>query len=105
MSNGETEMTDRLTAEKARDLAKAKDPSFAVNEILQGIETAAREGKYEYVTRGYGFGSGECYSGEDKWPALCQAIAKELRGLGYSVRVRVNESQFVDLWLEVTWGV
>lgn len=32
-----------------------------------------------------------------------QAAAKELRRLGFSVRVRVQENQFVDLWLEVKW--
>lgn len=84
-------MADRLTAEKARDLARAKDPSFAVNEILEGIEAAAREGKYEYVTRKYGFGDGACYGNEDKWPALCQAIIKELRLLGFSASVRAGE--------------
>jgi len=97
-------MADRMTAEKARDLARAKDPSFAVDEILAGIEDAAREGKYEYSTRAHGFGSGSCYGNEDKWPALNQAIIKELRKLGFAARVRVHEGQFVDLWLEVTWA-
>lgn len=97
-------MTERLTAEKARDLARAKDHSFAVDEILRGIEKKALDRKYEYVTRGFGFGSGECYSSEEKWPALCQEIVKELRSLGYKAQVRSSVGQFVDLWLEVTWG-
>ncbi|KKO71800.1 hypothetical protein [Kerstersia gyiorum] len=97
-------MADRLTAEKARDLARAKDPSFAVDQILAGIEQAAREGKYQYITREFGFGSGECYGNEPAWPALCQAIVKELRALGFTARVRVQDgSQFCDLWLDVTW--
>lgn len=96
-------MTKRLTAEQARDMARAKDPAFAVDAILAGIKDAAEKGKYEYVTRQYGFGDGACYGNEDKWPALCQAIVKELRGLGFTARVRVQENQFVDLWLEVKW--
>lgn len=96
-------MKNRLTAEQARDLSRAKDPSFAVDEILAGIETAARAGKYEYITRDHGFGSGSCYGDEGKWPALNQAVTKELRKLRFSAQVRVNEGQFVDLWLSVKW--
>lgn len=96
-------MKARLTAEQARNLDQANDPCFAVDAILAGIKDAAEKGKYEYVTRQYGFGGGACYGKEDKWPALCQAIVKELRGLGFSALVRVQENQFVDLWLEVKW--
>lgn len=96
-------MKTRLTAEQARNLAQAHDPCFAVDAILEGIKEAAKKGKYEYVTRSFGFGDSACYGNEDKWPALCQAIVKELRGLGFSARVRVQENQFVDLWLEVKW--
>lgn len=96
-------MKKRLTAEQARNLAQAHDPAFAVDAILEGIKAAAKEGKYEYITRSFGFGDSACYAGEDKWPPLCQAIVKELRGLGYSVRGRAQENQFVDLWLEVKW--
>lgn len=94
----------RLTAKEAASMAKAKDPSFAVDAILKGILKAASDGKYSYTTREYGFGSGECYGNEDAWPALNRAIVKELRGLGYSCDLRVYEGQFVDLWLEVKWG-
>ena len=97
-------MSEGLTAEKARDIARAKDTVFAaLDEILAGIEKAAYEGKYEYITRNYGFGSGECYTSEDKYPALCQAILKELRALGFKANVRSECRQFVDLWLSVTW--
>ena len=97
-------MSARLTAEKARDMARAQDPSFAVDTILARIEQAAKDGKYEYTTREYGFGDGWCYSSESKWPPLCQAIAKELRALGFKADVRVQENQFVDLWLQVSWS-
>lgn len=93
-----------LTAEKARDLARAHDPSFAVENILIGVSAAAKAGEYRYKTREYGFGDGCCYTQESKWLALNQAIAKQLRGLGYTVEQRSNESQFVDLWLEISWA-
>ncbi|RIQ51148.1 hypothetical protein D0843_11030 [Bordetella avium] len=75
-----------------------------MDQILAGIEMAAKDGKYEYITREFGFGDGSCYTTEDKFPALCQAILKELRGLGFSVGIGSNCGQFVDLWLSVTWG-
>ncbi|MBD1554667.1 hypothetical protein [Pseudomonas typographi] len=94
----------RLSAEKARDMARAKDPAFAVDTILAGIAIAAKGGKYEFDTREYGFGDGSCYSNQDKWPELCKAIIRELNALGYKCQVRCDEGQFVDMWLEVTWG-
>lgn len=92
-----------LTAEKARDLARAQDPSFAVEKILIGVSAAAKHGEYLYITREYGFGEGVVYRREEEWPALNQAIVKKLRELGYKVRQWSKESQFVDVWLEISW--
>lgn len=97
-------MADRLTAAQAADIARAKDPSFAVETILAGVRKAAEQGKYEYTTREYGFGDGACYTNEESYPALCKAILKELRALGYKAHVGVECRQFVDLWLSVEWG-
>src|SRR5690554_5658541 len=96
------EMT-RITADQARDKAKAKDPSAAVAEILDAVANAAEEGKYEIQVRQHGFGSGSYYSTEEKWPEFGKAVIKELKGLGYQCRVRCYEGQFVDMWLEVSW--
>jgi hypothetical protein len=93
----------RLSAKAARDIARAKDPAFAVDTILAGIAKAAEEGKYVYTTRDYGFGT-STYCNECDYPKLCIAILKELRGLGYSCAVHAKESQFVDLWLRVEWS-
>lgn len=94
--------TNKMTALKARDIARAKDPAFAVDTILAGVAKAAEAGKYEYTIRDYGFGA-SCYCNEDKYPELCKAILKELRGLGYRCTVQAVERQFVDMWLEVRW--
>ncbi|WP_423812390.1 hypothetical protein [Pseudomonas asiatica] len=95
--------TSKMTASKARDIARAKDPAFAVDTILAGIAKEAEQGRYTYSEREYGFGSGACYSNQKGWPELCKAIIKELTALGYSCQVRCYEGQFVDMWLEVRW--
>ena len=102
-------MAERITAAQAADLARANS-AFAVDAILAGVRKAAEQGKYEYITREYGFGGGSCYYSEDKYPALCKAILEELRALGYKAYVgrelgyKAQCSQFVDLWLCVEWG-
>lgn len=96
-------MSERLSAAEAKSLAQAKDPAFAVDTILAGIKKAAENGKYEYVTREYGFGT-STYCNECDYPRLCIEILKELRSLGYVCAVHAEERQFVDLWLCVTWG-
>ncbi|MNJ40329.1 hypothetical protein D3C77_352210 [compost metagenome] len=92
----------RMSAQTARDIARAKDPAFAVDTILADIAKAAEAGKYEYTIRDYGFGT-SCYCNEDKYPELCKAILKELRGLGYRCTVQAVERQFVHMWLEIRW--
>lgn len=93
----------RLTAENARDIARAQDPAFAVDTILAGIAKAAEQGKYEFAVRDYGFGT-STYCNEKDYPELCKAILKELRGLGYRCVVQAVELQLVDMWLEIRWG-
>jgi len=95
--------THRINAEQARDIARAHDPSFAIDEILAGVEACAREGKYEYTTRKFGFGDSACYGFEKGYPEQCKAILRELRALGFNASVKAEEKQFVDLWLSVTW--
>ena len=81
-----TEPSNRMTADRARDLARAKDPSFAVDSILAGVEAAARDGKYEYQTREHGFGDGACYSSEERWPELEQGNREGTSGAWLSSR-------------------
>ncbi len=96
-------MSERITAAEAKGLAQAKDPAFAVETILAGVRKAAEDGKYEYITREYGFGT-STYRNECDYPKLCISILKELRALGYVCEVHAEERQFVDLWLSVKWG-
>ena len=92
-----------MTAKQVQDIARSKDPAFAVDAILAGVAKAAEQGRYEYTTRDYGFGT-STYCNERDYPPLCVAILKELRSLGYTCVVRSEERQFVDLWLSVSWG-
>jgi hypothetical protein len=91
-----------MTAEKARDISRSKDPAFAIDTILADIAKAAETGKYELTLRDYGFGT-STYCSEKDYPELCKAIIKELRALGYRCAVQAVERQFVDLWLEIRW--
>ena len=92
----------RLDAAAARDLARSKDPAFAVDTILSDIAKAAEAGKYAYTIRDYGFGN-STYCNEKDYPELCKVILKELRALGFVCQVHAEERQFVDLWLEIRW--
>lgn len=96
--------TERLTAAMAENISRSKDPTFAVETILLGVKAAAEAGKREFKTRDYGFGDGSCYTTEEKYPALCKAILKELKDLGYTAGIGSSCSQFVDVWLYVRWG-
>jgi len=95
--------TERINAEKARDISRDNDPSLAVEQILAGIEVAAKEGQYEYRTNKFGFGSSNCYAGEDKYSVQCKAILRELRSLGFKANVKSCDGQFTNIWLSVTW--
>lgn len=94
----------RLTAEEARQLADAHDPSKAIDAILANVRKAAARGEYMIKVSDFHFGSNVCYCPENQWPPLCQAIVKELRALGFQCDSRSECRQFVDLWLEVSWG-
>lgn len=93
----------RLTAADAAKIADEKDPSIAIEFILQGIRNVAEKGERKYVTRAFGFGNGSCYTVLENYPPLCKAILKELCELGYQASVRSASHQFVDIWLEVSW--
>lgn len=92
----------RLTAKEANVVSNSMQA--AVDDILLAVWDAAKEGKKSIKVRDYGFCDGGTYCREDQWPSNCKMILKELRELGYTCTGRANEAQFVDLWLEVSWG-
>ncbi len=96
-------MTERLTAAKAAEIADKHDPAKAVDAILADVQKQAQTGRRTLRVNGYGFASGECYVQRDKWPEHCRRIQDELLALGFKAEVRVEERQFVDIWLQVSW--
>ena len=92
-----------LTAAQALVISQTSVPTVIVESILNLVQAAAENGDRSIKYRGSGFGDSIMYSGEDHIPAVNRAVIKQLRDLGYQVRIRCEERQFVDLWLEVSW--
>lgn len=79
------------------------DPVAAVESILADVQKRKRAGDRDLRVYGYGFGTGACYAQRHQWPAHCRRIQDSLLGLGYSAKLCVEERQFVDIWLNVSW--
>lgn len=95
-----------LTAKQALEISRANDTSYYgkyVQEILDKILEAANNGKYCISIYDYEFGSGKCYTTEDKYPEQCRYIIEQLRSLGYNCIIKCEEKQFVSMWLEISW--
>lgn len=93
-----------ITAAEAAALARSKSPDGALDLILAEVRKQAEAGKTSLKTYSCGFGDGALYTDESKYPELQREVLKRLRALGYRAEVRVEERQFVDLWLHVSWG-
>lgn len=93
----------RLTAKQAAEISDSNSAISDVDEILQRIKTEAQKGERRLAVKEYQFGSGECYTTEDKYPHRCMCIIKALRELGYTSQVITETHQFVNIWLEISW--
>lgn len=93
-----------ITAKEAKEMVESSQPHKDMEEIYNLIRKHAAIGEYKAITRDYGFGSGSCYTKEDKYPERCKLIIKELRAKGYKCSVKCKEMQFVDMWLEIDWS-
>ena len=87
-----TEPSNRMTADRARDLARAKDPLFAVDSILVGVEAAARTANMS-TRREHGFGDGASYSSGGKGGLSQQGNGRHFWRLAIEP-MRFNEGQF-----------
>lgn len=92
-----------ITAQKARELAKANDAETVTKKIIELIEAAAKLGKFEIKVRDFGFGTTAYYGGPNEWPSLGKQVVGVLRGLGYVADFKSEDRQFVDIWLNVSW--
>ncbi len=93
-----------LTAKEALDLTRKNDPQHTVRNILELVKLAAARGEYSIKVREWGFGGTEYYCAPQQWPSAGKAIIGQLRELGFSANIGSEERQFVDVWLEVSWG-
>lgn len=96
-------MTELFNAKEARRLACDNDPDTLLKKILQEIKAKALEGKFEYITRSYGFSDGSLYTSEVNYPHKIKHILKSLRDLGYYAAIKTDGSQFVVIYLYVAW--
>lgn len=92
-----------MTADEAAALARSKSPDGALDVILAEVRKQAEAGKTSLKTYSCGFGESNLYADESRFPELQREVLKRLRELGYHAEVRVEERQFVDLWLHVSW--
>lgn len=97
-------MTNLFNAKEAKELSSLNDPNELLKKILGEIKKKAVEGNWEYITRSYGFGESVLYDSECNYPNKIKEVLKLLRDLGFAAEIRTNESQFVDIFLHVTWG-
>lgn len=90
-----------ITADEARALTAKSDPDWHVSQILEEVKKAAAKGESTLKTYACDFGSGNCYSG--KFTDLQKSVWDKLRNLGFATSIEVQEKQFVDIWLQVSW--
>lgn len=99
---GEKMSTDAFTAQDAWAMTKKSDPEWHVEQILLEVKKAAERGEFRLKTYACDFGNGSLYGG--KPTALQQAVIDKINGLGFKAGIEAQERQFVDIWLEVSWG-
>jgi hypothetical protein len=97
-------MTNLFSAEDAKQLSKSNDSDELLKTILEAIKEQATLGKWDYITRNYGFGDGVLYDLECNYPLKVRHVLEGLRGLGFDAKIVTKEYQFVDIYLQVTWS-
>ena len=96
-------MSKLFNAKDAKELSSLNDPNELLKKVLDEIKEKARKGEWKYTTRSYGFGESVLYDSEQNYPDKIKEVLKSLRELGFTAKIRLKESQFVDIFLEVTW--
>ena len=97
-------MTTLFNAKDAKQLSKSNDPNELLKTILGEIKEKASMGKWEYITRNYGFGESILYDSECNYPEKIKHVLYGLRDLGFTANIITEERQFVDIFLHVTWS-
>lgn len=90
-----------MTAEEARKISKENNKDYIVENILETVQKVAHKGEFQVDIRGYGFGSTSYYANgltEEQGK-----IIREIENLGYKAEMHVEERQFVDIFLRISW--
>ena len=94
-----------MKASEAREISDKRNPQKAVEKILTQVKDQAENGQYTVKIRDWGFGDSVMYSSSHRnFSSHQQKIDKGLRDLGYKTELKVDERQFTDIYLEVSWG-
>jgi len=86
-----------MNAEDVRNLMPKKTDEI-VDEIIEKCAELAKEGKEEFTTGNYDFGSNYTLTKKQ------EEIIGKLRGKGFNARQRVESNQFVMIYLWVSWA-
>lgn len=90
-----------IKAQEARELSKKNSIEGIIEEIGKMIIESAENGESILQIRDFGFGNSELYNG--KMDEKQEEIINILRSYGYSAKLRFEERQFVDIYLEISW--
>ena len=86
-----------ITAKEARSIIEGDTDKF-IKELDELIRSAASKGK-DHIRVPYEMVTIDGYLIKFKNPAIKTAV----ESAGYNVRIKSEDRQLVDLWLEVTW--
>jgi len=100
-----------MTADQARTLTQeAKkeqncqtEVDLLLSTLFEQVKLSASLGNSKFITRSYGFGSMDPYKPEESHPLLNRLVITRLRELGFKCSIETQDSQFVDIWLEISW--
>lgn len=90
-----------IKASEAKAIAQENSIEGIMEEIGKMITKKAEDGKTILQVRDFGFGDSKLYSG--KMNEKQEEIFNRLKTYGYAVKVRTEERQFVDIYLEISW--
>lgn len=92
-----------LKAHEANLIASENNPDYIIKEIARRIAKTSESGQFSLKVRDYGFGSSRLYPLASELSERQKKIVEKLKANGYSTELKVEESKFVDMYLEIKW--
>lgn len=94
---------NQLNADEARRISKENNSDFVLDNILEMVKESALKGEFNLKVRKYGFSDASFYS-SNPYPKKIKDVIDNLIKLGFRASIRVEERQFVDIYLLIEWG-